>query len=827
MAGMREPVNVGGIGMGILDRLFGRDEPDAVKALERPTWWSNVWNTEGEDGKDEYGNSPSGRIGAVESNVWAYNCVKARMAAVAQAPMKLYRGYDDDKEEITEHPVLDLLSKVNPLNLNALSFRRGIEQQLSLHGRCLIQKVKGTGGVQELYILPMNYVEIVPDARLWIAGFRWLPTNDFIPRADVIDISYPALDGSVEADSPTAVALDAINRYNLADKAQASIDRRGGQKGGMVIHPQGTIAADFERIRMAWDRWRKNPDNAGRDMHVSNGFEYVADAFSAVEMQREERLMRIANEIMAPYGVPPAIAGDYKDASKLANADAQRKNFWESFAVDELKLIEEELTFALLHAEYPGSEDLYFEHDLSDIAALREDADSRVNRAIALTAANLASVNEARDLVGLDMSEDPAADRILMEASQADVVADPAPLIAIVDQRNAGTITDDAASTLLRIAAPNLTDEQVASLLTRSAAPAPEAAPVEDEDDDEYDDEMDTFDAEDDAIEAEIDALLADEPAKADRMFDESKIERQGGKFAPKGAGDDGAPATAKRKRVLSPEAKKRQQERRVTRAREVESRMKSDIQRLDEARANADDKLGKRIDRLKARLQQRLTDATTIIESNGTTVPKRKRTSAVDRLLGSREEPASVPSPTDSLPTVKAVDESVDDPWAPPAAVRKAAERGLELRREFNRGGTEIGVARARDLSNGKRIPPQTINRMLSYFARHEVDKKGEGWGDENNPSAGYIAWLLWGGDAGWSWARGIEREYPAEVKAFPYVDPVGLVAETIDGEELGVIDALHRGGVHDGVKASVKSPVFTIAGKAYAADEVMVRHA
>jgi len=172
-------------------------------------------------------------------------------------------------------------------------------------------------------------------------------------------------------------------------------------------------------------------------------------------------------------------------------------------------------------------------------------------------------------------------------------------------------------------------------------------------------------------------------------------------------------------------------------------------------------------------------------------------------------------------------VDESVDDPWAPPQAVRRAAEKGLELRRQFNRGGTEIGVARARDLSNGKRIPPQTINRMLSYFARHEVDKKAENFGNDDNPSPGYIAWLLWGGDPGYAWVKRIEREYPAEVKAFPYVDPVGLLAESIDGDELGIIEALHRGGIHDGIKATVKEPVFTIAGKAYLSSEVMVRHA
>jgi hypothetical protein len=52
----------------------------------------------------------------------------------------------------------------------------------------------------------------------------------------------------------------------------------------------------------------------------------------------------------------------------------------------------------------------------------------------------------------------------------------------------------------------------------------------------------------------------------------------------------------------------------------------------------------------------------------------------------------------------------------------------------------------------------------MNSYFARHEVDKKGEGWGVD---SAGYIAWLLWGGDAGRSWARGISNREEAKEKS------------------------------------------------------------
>jgi hypothetical protein len=103
-------------------------------------------------------------------------------------------------------------------------------------------------------------------------------------------------------------------------------------------------------------------------------------------------------------------------------------------------------------------------------------------------------------------------------------------------------------------------------------------------------------------------------------------------------------------------------------------------------------------------------------------------------------------------------------DGFVPPQQVRANAKRGLELRKEHGRGGTEVGVARARDLSNGAALSLDTIKRMNSYFARHEVDKKGEGWGVD---SAGYIAWLLWGGDAGWSWARGILRQQESKEKS------------------------------------------------------------
>ncbi len=101
-----------------------------------------------------------------------------------------------------------------------------------------------------------------------------------------------------------------------------------------------------------------------------------------------------------------------------------------------------------------------------------------------------------------------------------------------------------------------------------------------------------------------------------------------------------------------------------------------------------------------------------------------------------------------------------------PTDAMREEAARGLRWREEFNRGGTAVGVARARDISNGRALSTETIFRMKSFFRRHEVDKQGEGFnvGEPGYPSAGRIAWALWGGDVGYAWAERkvleIERE-------------------------------------------------------------------
>lgn len=107
------------------------------------------------------------------------------------------------------------------------------------------------------------------------------------------------------------------------------------------------------------------------------------------------------------------------------------------------------------------------------------------------------------------------------------------------------------------------------------------------------------------------------------------------------------------------------------------------------------------------------------------------------------------------------------DIDFRPPQSVADAAARGLELRKKSGRGGLSTaeagkagigsGVARAASLKNRQRLNPDTIGRMVSFFARHSAYKKNH---TTNPPSASLVSWLLWGGDPGKVWAEKIKAQ-------------------------------------------------------------------
>lgn len=150
-----------------------------------------------------------------------------------------------------------------------------------------------------------------------------------------------------------------------------------------------------------------------------------------------------------------------------------------------------------------------------------------------------------------------------------------------------------------------------------------------------------------------------------------------------------------------------------------------------------------------------------------------------------------------------------------PTEAMREEAQRGLDWRKEYGRGGTEVGVARARDIANNRDLSMDTVRRMNSYFARHEVDKQGEGFsqGEDGYPSAGRIAWALWGGDAGQSWARRLSEKEDNRMDKRAEADELSVGDfvswDSSGGSAYGQIRRIERDGT-----VNVPDSSFTVKG-------------
>lgn len=139
---------------------------------------------------------------------------------------------------------------------------------------------------------------------------------------------------------------------------------------------------------------------------------------------------------------------------------------------------------------------------------------------------------------------------------------------------------------------------------------------------------------------------------------------------------------------------------------------------------------------------------------------------------------------------------------YSPTEGMVQEAQRGLDWRREFGRGGTEVGIARARDIVNRKNLSEDTVKRMFSFFSRHEVDAQAEGFrpGEKGYPSNGRIAWALWGGDAGFTWSRNKVEMMDNERAAADALSVGDFVSwDSAGGRARGRIERIVREGTLD----------------------------
>lgn len=145
-----------------------------------------------------------------------------------------------------------------------------------------------------------------------------------------------------------------------------------------------------------------------------------------------------------------------------------------------------------------------------------------------------------------------------------------------------------------------------------------------------------------------------------------------------------------------------------------------------------------------------------------------------------------------------------------PTAGMREEAQRYRDWKSEGEGGGTEVAARRATQILSGNELSPDVVVQMSAWFARHEVDKQGEGFrpGEDGYPSNGRVAWAAWGGDAG----KSFSDAKSARIKELRNNDAMPKTKRTVkraEPDELSVGDSVRwnaSGGTARGVIDSIE---------------------
>ena len=712
-------------------------QPKAPETKEAPQVYLNV-NAGSHYRRDNY---EAYADEGYRKNAIVYRCINEIANGAACVPFKLFQGED----ELDQHPLLSLLRRPNPTQAGVEYFQ-AVYSYLLLSGNNYAIRSDVSGEVRELYLLRPDRVRVkpsktaTPEAYQYVIGGKVVKTYDADPITGESEVKHMKLYNPLDdyyGLSPLMAAATDIDNHNAINTHNISLLKNGARPSGAIVFKPANDRglpiqlSDGQRQQLKDDLDVKytGAANAGKPLLLEGDFDWREMGLSPKDMDFLQQRNMAAKDIALCFGVPSQLIG-IPDAQTYANVQEARLALYEETIMPLARRVESDLN-EWLSPMY--GEDIRIMYDFDAVPAMTERRRRVYENVTQAVREGIISRNEARERLGLEPID--GGDDVYIAANLFPLGTPETPPAqgeaAEEDAKDAYGIFDESKE---RVARDVFTTEEEAEeraeeigctgihfhdtdngrvympcashadyrRLTGRDLTTPKQSKERVA--------RDVFTTEEEAAER----------AEAIGCFGTHFHDTDNGRvYMP-------CASHADYRRLTGEDLTTPKQDPRYGEGRDV-----FDTQPEAAARAKELDCEGTH----------------TVRGPDGNKYLPCSSHAIYLRVTGQNkgddlDDYAKAESDVDTTPTQQMAD---------------AAERGLAMRKEFNRGGTEVGVARAVQLVSKERLSPRTVRRMHSFFSRHEVDKRAEGFrqGEEGYPSAGKIAWLLWGGDSGQTWAR------------------------------------------------------------------------
>ena len=269
-------------------------------------------------------------------NAIVHRAVRLTAEAVGGLSFVLYDGAD----ELTAHPLIDLLARPNPRQ-DGPGFIEAIAAHLLLSGNAYVEAVSvaGAGGPRELHALRPDRMKVVPGADGWPAAFDYTvggQTARFVQDGAKEGAPPPILHVSLFNPlddyyglSPLEAAATAVDTHNSATAWNKALLDNAARPCGALVYAGGDgsmlTEAQLSRLKSELSEQYQGAANAGRPLVLEGGLDWKTMSMSPKDMDFLEAKHSAAREIALAFGVPPmllAIPGDntysnYAEANRV------------------------------------------------------------------------------------------------------------------------------------------------------------------------------------------------------------------------------------------------------------------------------------------------------------------------------------------------------------------------------------------------------------------------------------------------------------------------------------------------------------------------------
>ncbi len=339
-------------------------------------------------------------------NELVFACVEELSTSAAEPRLVAVRKTaDGGKEQLKDHPILDLLERPNPFTSH-YSLIASMIMYRAIAGNAYLEKARSAAGrVVELWPLRPDRMWVIPDRVTHIRGWEYkLGAETFtLPASDVIHSKTRNPLDDWYGLPPLQACAQRVDTDNFMRSFTASFFRNAGVPAGLLTIEKQVGQAEAQMIR---DRFKNEFGGSGGWHSLMVLANQGSVSYQAMGLPLGERGLVLPeldeiHEARIPmvFGVPLELIGarlGMVHGNRSTTREA-RAGFWDETLAPLYQELAADLTLGL-RDEY-GDFD-YLEFDLSTVRALQEDESMKVDRVVKKLQAALCSVQEGRAELG-------------------------------------------------------------------------------------------------------------------------------------------------------------------------------------------------------------------------------------------------------------------------------------------------------------------------------------------------------------------------------------------------------------------------------------------